>query len=286
MKKGICLNFGECKTADNKTTVQVGVTEDFVCPECGSDLKELPPPKKPPIGLFAAVGAAVAALGFGAYMFLKPAPETTVEITQRSPSIEVDGSVTLKLKTTPEKAANKLKWKWESDDEDVAVVDRNGRVRGIGEGYARITVTAEKDETITEYVDVKVTEAEEQPEKPTEDPKKEDPKKETEKTTEPVKPKEDEKPKEPEQPKEVSVTGVTLNNRELKLSVNCTYTLVATIQPSNATNKKIEWSSNNTNIVTVDANGNITAKTAGRAVISATSAGNSNAVARCTVVVQ
>ena len=99
-------------------------------------------------------------------------------------------------------------------------------------------------------------------------------------TTRPTQPA---KPTQPTQPKEVSVTGVTLNNTPLNLNVNGTYTLVATVQPDNATNKKIEWSSNNPAIVSVDANGNVIAKAAGRAVITATSAANPNAVARCTV---
>ncbi len=67
----------------------------------------------------------------------------------------------------------------------------------------------------------------------------------------------------------VAVTKVTLNKPSLSLKVKGTDTLKATIIPSNATNKTITWSSNNTKIATVDKNGKVTAVSKGTATITA-----------------
>lgn len=70
-----------------------------------------------------------------------------------------------------------------------------------------------------------------------------------------------------EVPTEVKVTGISLNNTNLELKIGDTYDLICNITPSNATNKNIEWSSSNSDIVSVE-NGKITAKTKGDATIT------------------
>ena len=55
----------------------------------------------------------------------------------------------------------------------------------------------------------------------------------------------------------VDVTGVTLNKNTAEVALNKTITLAATVQPTNATNKNITWSSENTGIATVN-NGVVT----------------------------
>ena len=55
----------------------------------------------------------------------------------------------------------------------------------------------------------------------------------------------------------VLVNSVKLNKSSLRLDVGKEEKLHATISPSNAYNKKINWSSSNTSIATVDSNGNI-----------------------------
>ena len=70
-----------------------------------------------------------------------------------------------------------------------------------------------------------------------------------------------------EVPTEVKVTGISLNNTNLELKIGDTYDLVCNITPSNATNKNVEWSSSNSDIVSVE-NGKITAKTKGDATIT------------------
>ena len=83
--------------------------------------------------------------------------------------------------------------------------------------------------------------------------------------------------------KKVDVSDIKLNQTNIEIVERNTYTLVATILPSNATNKTVHWSSNNENIATVDINGKVTAKSKGTAIITAKSADNSSKVVTCTV---
>lgn len=73
------------------------------------------------------------------------------------------------------------------------------------------------------------------------------------------------------QPPEVKVTGIFLNVLNKKIKKGESFTLTATIEPSNATNKGVKWSSSNTDVATVN-NGTIIAKQKGKATITATSA--------------
>ncbi len=71
-------------------------------------------------------------------------------------------------------------------------------------------------------------------------------------------------------PKEIKVTGITLDKTSASLKSGATLTLSATIQPSNATNKGIKWTSSNSTIATVDTYGKVTGLKAGTAYITAT----------------
>ncbi len=68
----------------------------------------------------------------------------------------------------------------------------------------------------------------------------------------------------------VAVTGITIDKMNVVLDLNETAILIATIQPNNATNQEVTWSSSDPNVVTVDANGTITALMIGNATILAT----------------
>ena len=81
---------------------------------------------------------------------------------------------------------------------------------------------------------------------------------------------------------EQSVTGVKLNLSETKIAVGKTKTLKATISPSDATNKKVTWSSSNKEVATVSSSGVVTAVKKGAAVITATTKDGSY-TATCTV---
>ena len=69
---------------------------------------------------------------------------------------------------------------------------------------------------------------------------------------------------------DVSVTGVSLNKTTLELEEGEEETLVATVLPEGATNKEVEWKSDNTDVATVDENGKVTAVKAGEAKITVT----------------
>ena len=80
------------------------------------------------------------------------------------------------------------------------------------------------------------------------------------------------------------VNGVTLDLSETRLEVGNTHMLNATIEPSDATDKGLTWSSSNQNVVTVDNAGTITAVSGGTAIITVTTH-DGDFTATCTVTV-
>ena len=79
----------------------------------------------------------------------------------------------------------------------------------------------------------------------------------------------------------IPVQSVSLDKTSLELTEGGTGTLIATVEPNNATNKNVTWSTSNASIATVN-NGEVTAVSAGTATITATADGKS---ATCTVTV-
>ncbi|GHV02040.1 hypothetical protein FACS1894159_10580 [Bacteroidia bacterium] len=71
----------------------------------------------------------------------------------------------------------------------------------------------------------------------------------------------------------VAVIKITLNKTTLTLEPGGSGTLVATITPSNATNKTLTWSSNKISVATVSSSGEVTAIKDGTATITATASG-------------
>ncbi|HQD76820.1 MAG TPA: S-layer homology domain-containing protein [Bacillota bacterium] len=69
---------------------------------------------------------------------------------------------------------------------------------------------------------------------------------------------------------EVPVSEVSVEPAELIMAVGRTEKITATISPPNATNKKVNWSSSDENVATVDENGYVTAVAPGTATITAT----------------
>ena len=83
----------------------------------------------------------------------------------------------------------------------------------------------------------------------------------------------------------VKVNSITLNKSNISLRVGDTSNIVATISPSNVTNKNVIWSSNNTKVATVDNNGKVKATGVGNAIITVTSKENSTVKSSCMVTV-
>ena len=119
---------------------------------------------------------------------------------------------------------------WKSSNPAVATVDANGKVTAKSLGMADITVTT-KDGGYTATCRVGVQR------RPAGD---------------------------------VSVTGVTLNKTTLTLSKGASETLTATVAPTNATNKKVTWTSSDPAVATVYASGKVTGVANGTATITVT----------------
>lgn len=81
---------------------------------------------------------------------------------------------------------------------------------------------------------------------------------------------------------DVAVSSVSLNKNTLTLEVNASETLVATVNPSNATNKTVTWTSSEPTIASVTSNGLVKGLAGGRATITAAAGGKS---ATCIVTV-
>ena len=91
-------------------------------------------------------------------------------------------------------------------------------------------------------------------------------------------------PVEPEQPAPVAVTGVSLDQTTLEMTVgDADVTLVATIEPADAANKDVTWASDDDGVASV-ADGVVTAVGAGNATITVkTSDGGYTATCNVTV---
>ena len=83
---------------------------------------------------------------------------------------------------------------------------------------------------------------------------------------------------------DVSVTGVTLNKVETSMTVGATEQLTATIQPANATNTKVSWTSSDDTVATVSDSGGVRAAAPGAAMITAAT-DDGNYIAACAVFV-
>ena len=79
-----------------------------------------------------------------------------------------------------------------------------------------------------------------------------------------------------------AVTSVTLDKTSCDLLVDETVQLLATVNPGIAANKNVTWNSSNTAVAIVDANGLVTAKSAGTATITVTTA-DGGKTATCTI---
>ena len=83
----------------------------------------------------------------------------------------------------------------------------------------------------------------------------------------------------------VPVESITLNLTELEMNPGGTYTLNASVQPSNAFNKTLDWVSSNPSVATVTNNGRITAVGVGSTIVMAMATDGSNVSAACRVTV-
>jgi uncharacterized protein YjdB/glycosidase len=86
------------------------------------------------------------------------------------------------------------------------------------------------------------------------------------------------------QPATIAVTSVTVSPTSATVAVGATSQLTATVNPSNATNKTVTWSSSNTNVASVSAVGLVTGVGAGTATVTVTTQDGSK-TATCAITV-
>lgn len=84
--------------------------------------------------------------------------------------------------------------------------------------------------------------------------------------------------------KKYPVKEIKINKSTAEVAVGETITLIATVLPSNATDKSVEWSSNNPNVAKVE-NGKVTGIKAGKTTITVSSVENKDIEATCDVTV-
>ena len=171
-------------------------------------------------------------------------PVTSVTLNKTKESLLKGNTTTLVATVNPSNATNKGVT-WSSSNSSVAKVDQNGKVTAVGKGTATITVTT-KDGAKKATCIITVTEE--------------------------------------SKPSIVPVQSVTLNKAKESLLKGNTITLVATINPSNATNKGVTWSSSNSSVAKVDQNGKVTAVGKGTATITVTTKDGAKK-ATCTIIV-
>ena len=82
------------------------------------------------------------------------------------------------------------------------------------------------------------------------------------------------------------VTSVVFSPTSYSINAGATLTLAPTVNPANASDKTLTWSSNNEDVATVDADGVVTGVATGSAVITATAVGGNNVKGTCTVTVK
>ena len=83
--------------------------------------------------------------------------------------------------------------------------------------------------------------------------------------------------------KEIQPTSVKLNATSKTIQKGKTYTLIATVAPSNATNKKVTYATSNSKVATVTTNGTIKAVNYGTAIITAKTSNGLTTTCKVTV---
>ena len=81
------------------------------------------------------------------------------------------------------------------------------------------------------------------------------------------------------------VTGISLDKTSITLNEGQEQTLIPTVNPSNAADKSLNWTSSNTSVATVNAEGKVTAVSKGTATIKAEAKDGSGVFASCSVIV-
>ena len=176
----------------------------------------------------------------------EPVPVSGITLDKDTLTLPIGGTDTLTAFITPSDATDK-NVAWSSKDDSVATIDENGVVNAVAAGSTVITATTSDGGFTAECV---VTVTDNTPDEDT-----------------------------------VSVNGITLDHKKLTLKIGDKNTLTALVTPSNATDKRVIWSSKDDSVATVDKNGVVSAVAAGSTVITAKTM-DGGFTAKCTVTVK
>lgn len=80
-----------------------------------------------------------------------------------------------------------------------------------------------------------------------------------------------------------TITNVGLNVNSISLKKGAQYKLIETVTPANTVYKEVKWTSSDSSVATVDANGTVTALKEGNVIINVTSTKDSKITASCNV---
>jgi uncharacterized protein YjdB len=81
----------------------------------------------------------------------------------------------------------------------------------------------------------------------------------------------------------IKATGVSLSTTELNLEINQTYQIQSRVEPNDTTDKSVSWSSSDSNIATVDANGNVIGRNLGETFVTARTSNSKTTFVKVTV---
>lgn len=230
IKKGKCIN-PECKHFAEKTVFEIGVGEEFVCPECESTLVEVIH-KDSKNWIWGVVAAVVIAAGAGGYFVLRPVAVSDIQTGEKAYTLVEGQETTIAATVQPDNATDKT-LVWSSSDTEVATVAA-GTVKGVKAGKAVISIKSNDGKAATE---VEVT------------------------VTEPI----------VEETEEVDTTvyvsAIKAEKESCTVTVGKEETIVVTVEPEDAADKTLAWSSSDESVLTV-ADGTVKGVKAGKAVVT------------------
>ena len=174
-----------------------------------------------------------------------PVKATKITLSPSSLTLNVGAKKAVTATVSPSNASIKTVT-WVSHNTNIAKVDSKGNVTGVGTGSTKISAyTTDGNVTASMNVTVKSNSSSGDSTNPS-------------------------------TPSNVKVTDLIVAPTSVDLYVGESISVYASVLPSNATNKSLNWSSSNTSVATVSSSGVITGKKYGTTTIKVTSASNSN----------
>ena len=161
---------------------------------------------------------------------------------------------------------------WYSTNTNIVTVDKKGLVTAVADGKAAVKCRSLDGTNITAVCQVAVGKREPAPITPA-----------PPKPSAPVTPK-PEKPVDT-RPVKKKVSGVKLNKKKVSIRVGSSMTLKTTVLPSDASDRRVKWSTGNGKVASVSQKGVVKAKKAGRAAITVRSVSDPRKKAICTITV-